>query len=64
MYQNSFREIYEIVISIFYGAQESAPFRNICETVKKIVRSWFNIQPTIIKHVWRILKTMFESLLP
>ena len=59
-YQNRFREIWEIVIIIFYGAQESTCFSNLRRIVKKVVRSWFNIQTTITERVERILKTMSE----
>ena len=59
-YQNRFREIWEIVIIVFYGAQESTCFSNLRGIVKKVVRSWFNIQTTITERVQRILKTMFE----
>ena len=46
-YQSIFTEISQIVINIFYGAQERTFSSNIRGKVKKIVPSWFNIKPQL-----------------
>ena len=61
-YQNRFREIYEIVINIFYDAQKSKSFSNIRGAVKKIAVDSI-IKPPLqnrSKESWKLCLNLFS----
>ena len=61
--QNRFGEILEIVLNIFYGAQESTSSSNRRGSWFNIVRSWFNIDTTIhaSRNLWCNLRISVKT---
>ena len=60
LYEIRFITIQQFIISLTNCVQESVSFDCEYRVVKEIMNSWFNIQTTRAKGIYRILETVFE----